>query len=311
MQENTHLADLSISLFNRTLSNPTVLASGILGVTKASIEFCSQRGAGAVTIKSVTRSPRKGHPLPIACGFESGLLNAVGYSGPGYVSALQEFSGISKECAAIGSIVAEDAEEYAFLAKEFIAKSDFWAFEIPLSCPHTPGYGELAGHSSPEATFNIVQGIKRETTVPLIVKLSANAKGLGEVARAAQDAGADAVCAVNTLGPGRAIDPFSRRTVLGYGSGGVSGPALKPVALRAVYEIYQNVTIPIIGTGGISTGLDAAEMLMAGATLIGIGTAVVTRGVDVFTKVCNELLEFMSEEGFDNVLQLRGLAHAG
>jgi dihydroorotate dehydrogenase (NAD+) catalytic subunit len=304
------LADLTVHLFGRTLDNPTVLASGILGVTKSSIILCAEHGAGAVTIKSITRLPRKGHPLPIACGFESGLLNAVGYSGPGYASALEEFAGVSEvSVPVIGSIVAENADEYAFLARQFIDKLRFWAYETPLSCPHTPGYGELAGHSSPDATYEIVKSLKRETDVPVIVKLSANVRGLGEVARAAEQAGADAICAVNTLGPGRSIDPFSGKTVLGYGSGGISGPALKPVAIRCVFEIFQSVKIPIIGTGGVSTALDAVEMLMAGATLVGIGTAVVTRGLKVFAEVTEGLRQFMTEQGYERVSDLTGLAH--
>lgn len=304
------MVDLSVDFLGHRLPNPTVLASGILGVTKASLALCAQNGAAAVTLKSVTRESRKGHPLPIACGFEGGLLNAVGYSGPGYVGGLDEFDGVEEiDGMVIGSIVAGDADEYAFLATEFVNKLSFDAFEIPLSCPHTPGFGELAGHSTPEATTEIVAKLKSVTDVPLIVKLSANVSNIAMVARAAQDAGADAICAVNTLGPGMLLDGKSSKPILGYGSGGISGPALAPVALLAVHEIYEQVDIPIVGTGGIATGRDAVAMLQAGATLLGIGTAVVTRGIGVFATVCRELEDALRSMGHENLADIRGKSH--
>src|SRR3989344_4222238 len=205
------------------MRNPTILASGILGVTTASLKFCADHDAGAVTMKSITKEVRKGHNQPIVHVYEGGMLNAVGYSNPGYESAIDEFKDLKKVgCPVIGSIVAKDAEEFAFLAENFVNKLEFDALEIPLSCPHTPGFGTMAGHSTPEATREITQAIKEKTNIPLIIKLSPNAQNIGMVAKAAEDAGADAICAVNTMGPGMLIDTKTGKKIMGFGMGGVS-----------------------------------------------------------------------------------------
>lgn len=304
------MADISLEFLGLNMKNPTVLASGILGVTTASVKFCADNGAGAVTIKSITKEPRYGHHQPIVHTYKGGMLNAVGYSNPGYEKALDEFKDLKKVGApVIGSIVAKDAEEFGFLADNFVNKLEFDALEIPLSCPHTPGFGTMAGHSTPEATYEITKAIKESTKIPVIIKLSPNVNNIGAVAKSAEDAGADAICAVNTLGPGMLIDINSGKKIMGFGMGGVSGEALKPVAIRTVYDIYDFVKIPIIGTGGVANGDDAVQMLMAGATTIGIGTAVVTRGVDVFSKVSEEIISFMEKNGYTKLNQLTGMAH--
>ena len=304
------MGDVSLDFLGFKLKNPTILASGILGVTSASLKFVVDNGAGAVTIKSITKELRKGHPQPIMHNFKGGMLNAVGYSNPGYENALEEFSDLSSVGApVIGSIVAKDAQEFAFLTKEFVNKLNFDALEIPLSCPHTPGFGTMAGHSSPEATAEITKAIRKNTKLPLIIKLSPNVPNIGAVAKAAQDAGADAICAVNTSGPGMSIDVNTGKKMLGFGMGGISGEALKPLALRTVYDIYEFVDIPIIGTGGVSTGEDALQMIMAGATCVGIGTGVLTRGVDVFKKVRDEIKTIMEKNNYSKITDLIGMAH--
>jgi dihydroorotate dehydrogenase (NAD+) catalytic subunit len=301
---------LETNLCGMKLKNPTILASGILGVTTASVKFCSDNGAGAVTIKSITKEPRKGHNQPIVHTFEGGMMNAVGYSNPGYEDALDEFKDLKKVgCPVIGSIVAKDAEEFAFMTENFVNKLEFDALEIPLSCPHTPGFGTMAGHSTPEATSEITRAIKKVSKVPVIIKLSPNAPNIGLVAKAAEEAGADAICAVNSMGPGMIIDTSSGKKVLGFGMGGVHGEALKPIAIRTVYDIYDFIKIPIIGTGGVATGDDAMQMIMAGATAVGIGTAVVTKGRDVFSKVSDEIITYMEENGFTKLKQMVGMAH--
>ena len=304
------MVDLSVDLLGMRLENPTVLASGILGVTKGSLKFCARHGAGAVVIKSITREPRKGHPPPIVCASGGGLLNAVGYSNPGYRHAMAEYEDLADVgVPVIGSFVAETAEEYVFLAEHFANHLEFDAVEIPLSCPHTPRYGELAGHSGTDITYEIVSALKASLRAPLIVKLSANLQDIGPVAKAAEDAGADAITAVNTLGPGTCFEAETGRRVLGFGFGGMSGPPLKPVALKAVFDTYQAVKIPIIGTGGVSTGQDAVEMIMAGATAVGVGTAVVPRGVDVFRKICEEMEDLLAARGCSSLAEIRGRTH--
>ncbi|MFH1591656.1 MAG: dihydroorotate dehydrogenase [archaeon] len=306
------MASIGVDFLGSKLKSPTVLASGILGVTTASMRLCVENGAGAVTMKSITREPRKGHAQPIVHQFPGGLLNAVGYSNPGYEAALEEFSGIGRlGVPVIGSIVAKDADEFAFLAEHFADKLPFAALEIPLSCPHTPGFGTMAGQSTPEATLKITKAVKKKTKLPLIVKLSPNVQNIAGLAKAAETAGADAICAVNSMGPGMLIDISTGKRALGFGMGGVTGAALMPIALRTVYDISQAVKIPIIGTGGVATGEDAMQMLMAGATVVGVGTAVLDRGVEVFDRINEELAELMDIYGYNRIKDIIGVVDRG
>jgi dihydroorotate dehydrogenase (NAD+) catalytic subunit len=303
------MADLSVSLCGLKLANPTVLASGFIGISKASVAFAVKNGAGAVTIKSLSVEPRKGHPAPIVITYPGGMLNSVGYSNPGIDNVGDEFSDLSSVGApVIGSLTGRDLNDYCYLAEK-AAELDFAAIEVVLSCPHTPGYGTMAGLSTPEMTEQITSAVKERTRKPIWVKLSPTVMGLTELAKAAEAAGADAITAVNTAGPGIVIDIRARKPILGGKIGGLSGEALRPIAVRCVYDIYSAIKIPIIGTGGVSTGEHAAEMIMAGATGIGIGTGIYYRGIDVFRKVCAELDAFMAEIGAKNLADIRGAAH--
>ena len=303
------MADLTTNLCGIALRNPVILASGILGTTKALLRRVARAGAGAVTIKSVTLQPRDGHPNPTILTFEAGLINAVGHSNPGLEEALQEFAVLDDVSApVIGSVVGQNAEEFARVAERMAALS-FAAIELPLSCPHTPGYGTLAGQSTPEATFEITAAVRKVVKKPIFVKVSPNVPAIGEVAAAAEKAGADAITAVNSMGPGMLINIEARRPMLAFGMGGVTGPALRPVAVRCVYDIYKAVKIPIIGVGGVSTGRHAIEMMMAGAAAVGIGSAVYGEGIEVFGKVAREMSEWMDANGVHRVEELIGAAH--
>ncbi|MFH1182528.1 MAG: DUF561 domain-containing protein, partial [Candidatus Woesearchaeota archaeon] len=199
-------------------------------------------------------------------------------------------------------------KDFAYLAEQ-INDMGFAAVEAVISCPHTPGFGTMGGQSTPQAAAEITSAIRKKTGLPLFIKLSPNVEGIGRIAKAAEDAGADCITAVNTLGPGMVIDVRTAKPVLGGIVGGISGPALKPVAVRCVYDIYKSVSIPIIGTGGVMTGSDAAEMILAGASAVGIGSAVYYRGIDVFRKVCEELDALMKECNYRNIEAMRGKAH--
>ena len=300
---------LETKLCGLKLRNPTVLASGIVGVSKASVSYAAENGAGAVTIKSLTTDRRKGHPAPIILTYEGGMLNSVGYSNPGIDNVEDEFRELKSVGApVIGSITGKDADDFSVLAEK-INGMDFAAVEIALSCPHTPGYGTMAGQSTPEATGEITKAVREKTDKPLFVKLSPNVMAISEIAKAAEKAGADAITAVNTLGPGMIIDVKSTKPVLGGKIGGLSGDGLRPVAVRCVYDIYKSVKIPIIGTGGIITGEHAVQMMMAGASAVGIGTAVYNRGIGVFNKINDEISRFMKENGYDSIEDMRGKAH--
>ena len=294
------MADIGVNLCGLKLANPTVLASGIVGISKASVSYAVKNGAG---------EPRKGHPAPIILTYEGGMLNSVGYPNPGIDNIAEEFSNLKSVGApVIGSITGKNAEEFAMLAGK-INKMDFAAIEIVMSCPHTPGYGTMAGQSTPEITEEITKAVRAKVTKPLFVKLSPNVMAISEIAKAAEKGGADAITAVNTLGPGMVIDIKSRKPVLGGKIGGLSGDALRPVAVRCVYDIYKSVKIPIIGTGGVLTGEHAVEMIMAGATAVGIGTGVYNRGISVFRKVTREITAFMKENNYSTLEEMRGKAH--
>lgn len=303
------MPDISVSFAGLRLQNPTMLASGILGVTKSSLKYVVEHGAGACVIKSISLEPRSGHAAPNMHPVEGGFLNAVGYSNPGLEEAKREFSSLREVGApVIASIVGKDADEFARNAEQFLS-DEFAAVEAVLSCPHTPGYGTLAGQGSPESTEKITKTIRAKTKLPLFIKLSPQSEPISEVAKAAEAGGADGITAINTAGPGMYIDIKTRSPVLHFGMGGLSGPALRPIAVRSVHDIYKSVKIPIIGVGGIQSGRDAIEMMMAGAQAVQIGTGIYYKGIDVFKQVTDEIRTFMEEEGIEKISEIVGTIH--
>ena len=306
------MVSIESTMFGKNTKGPTVLASGVLGVTRATLEKVCENGCGAVTTKSLSLEPRKGHEGPNIVETECGLLNAMGYPNPGIEEGLREFSNWKRKEPLIISIVGKDAAEFATLAQrveEAKGSLGATAVEAVLSCPHTPGYGTMAGQLEPESVSKITRAIKEKTKLPLIIKLSPSIPGEVKAAKAAEDAGTDAINMGNSLGPGMKIDLHRKRPILGFGMGGLSGPAIKPIAVRCVYDIYKAVEIPILGTGGINSGVDAIEMIMAGATWVGVGTAVYYRGPVVFGSLLREIEAWMELNNHDNLKDLVGVAH--
>ena len=300
---------LEVNLCGIKMRNPTVLASGVMGLSKGTLKRVADEGAGAVTIKSISPKPREGHPNPTIIGFEAGLMNAVGYSNAGIEQAKVEFTDLKQVgVPVIGSALGKNADEFAQVVAE-MDKMEFDAIELPLSCPHTPGYGTMAGHGSCEAVGEIVSAARKETKKPLFAKISPLVGEITEVAKEAEKAGADAITAVNSLGPGMIIDINTAKPIMGFKIGGICGPAIRPVAVKCVYDIYESVKIPVIGTGGVTTGRDAIEMILAGATAVGIGSAIYYRELDVFRKICFEMEWWMKKMGYKNLKELRGKAH--
>jgi dihydroorotate dehydrogenase (NAD+) catalytic subunit len=304
--------DIPRKLFGKRMKNPLILASGVLGVAKAGLEEAAENGAGAVTTKSLSLEPRKGHESPIIAETECGLLNAVGYSNPGMDDGIAEFSGWKREEPLIISIVGKDEREFARLANMLEQNKktlNCAAVELALSCPHTPGFGLMAGQAEPAAAGRIAKAVRAETELPVIVKLSPSVPGEVEAAKLAEKAGASAINMGNSLGPGMKIDINRGRPVLGFRMGGLSGPAIKPITVRCVYDIYDAVDIPVIGTGGVNTGQDAIEMMMAGAGLVGVGSAVYFRGADAFKKIDGEMRAWLRERGHKSAGEIVGVAH--
>jgi dihydroorotate dehydrogenase (NAD+) catalytic subunit len=304
------MVDLSTSLCDVKLKNPTVLASGILGVTSSTLVRVAGSGAGAVTIKSIGPVKREGHRNPVIVEVRDGLLNAVGLSCPAPDEAIDELKKAVKEVdtPVIASFYGSTVEEFRELAERITeVKPDF--LEANISCPNIGDeFGKPFGVNAGLAA-KVTCEIKNSSETPLIVKLTPNVSDITEIARSVEDAGADCIAAINTLGPGMVIDIETAKPVLSNKSGGLSGPAIKPVAIRCVYEIYETVDIPVIGIGGLQDGSDAVEMLMAGASAVGIGTAVWKRGINVFDNICRELEEYMDSHKYVKLDELIAKAH--
>jgi len=300
---------LTVEFLNKKFSNPIVLASGIVGVTGASLNNAINNGCGGVTVKSISQEPRTGHPNPTMAGYKHFFLNAVGLSNPGIDKALAELHKFKELSSAplLGSIFAGTPDEFADMAEKICeAPIDF--LEIDISCPNvSTEFGDPFAYSIP-AVETITKKVKAKATVPISIKLSPNAWNISEIAKAAENSGADAITAVNTIS-GMAINVQAKKPVLHNKQGGVSGPALFPIALKAVYDIYKSVKIPIIGTGGITTGEDALAMIMAGARLLGVGSAVYFRGPQAFAEITKEMETIMQAENIKSLEEIRGIAH--
>ena len=279
------------------------LAAGILGVTGSIMQRVARSGADVIVTKSIGLRPRKGHPGPILAVSHDGLLNAVGLTNPGIDAFSIEMQSIkTADVPVVLSIFGNSIEEIVEVAEK---GSELYpdAIELNLSCPHAE-IGLIA--HSPNLTRAYVQAVKETIDCPLFVKITPNASDYVAVAGAAEDAGADAVVAINTL-RGMKIDIDQKRPVLGNKVGGLSGPPVFPVAVRCVYELYEALSIPIIGVGGVSSWQDAIEMHLAGASAIQIGTAVI-ESLDVFIHVKNGVRDYLTREGFTKVSDIVGLA---
>lgn len=305
--------DLSVTLCGVRLQNPLVLASGILGTSAELLERVARCGAGAVTSKSCGPTPRAGHPNPTVLDWGHGLINAVGLSNPGVDEEVRILRDAKARLAPLGvpliaSIFAETAQGFGDVARQVAeAAPDF--VEVNISCPNVEAeFGRPFAADARDAAA-VTAAVRRAVSLPVIVKLSPNVPDIAAIARAVESEGADAIAAINTLGPGMVIDPDSGRPILANLTGGVSGPAIRPIAVRCVYDVSRAVRIPVIGIGGVARGRDAVEMIMAGATAVGIGSAVYYRGPEVFAAVREELRRFMEAHGYSAVSQMRGLAH--
>jgi len=306
---------LGVSLKNIRLSNPTVLASGILGVAGETLVRAAKNGAGAITTKSIGIHPREGHPNPCILTHKHGLINAVGLCHPAIEDSLKEIEYILQNSPSplIVSIHGKDAEEFAQAARMITQPASVRpaAVEVNISCPNVQDEFGKPFASDPILTKKIISAVKNTSRAPVIAKLSPNVPNIKEIARAAVNGGADMITAINTLGPGMIINLKAAKPILSNKSGGISGPCIKPIAVRCVYDIYEETKgkIPIIGTGGITTGEDAIEIIMAGASAVGIGSGIYYRGIGIFKKVCREMEGFMIKNGYRDLDEIRGIAH--
>jgi len=290
------------------LKSPLVLASGILGTSPELMQRIANSGAGAVTTKSIGPIEREGWKNPTVIELEHGLLNAVGLPSPGYNNMEEEFSELNKiKVPWIASVYGSSIEEYVKVA-EYVSKKNPSMIELNISCPNSKAHGQIFG-INPEIAKEITQKTKQACgKIPIMPKLTPQATDICEIAMACEEGGANAICAINTV-QGMAIDIEMRKPVLSNKMGGLSGPAIKPIAIRCVYQIFEKVKIPILGMGGITRGEDAIEMIMAGATAVGVGSAVYYNGIDCFKKINSEMENWMKKNKVKNLEEIKGAAH--
>jgi dihydroorotate dehydrogenase (NAD+) catalytic subunit len=289
------------------LANPTMLAAGILGYTGLSLKRVIESGAGAVVTKSMGLEPQSGYPNPTVVQTSCGLLNAMGLPNPGISHFKDEMHKLQNiEVPIIFSVYGFSPEDFVKVAKIAI-EIGAAAIELNVSCPHVKKAGAQLG-SDASLLSEIVREVKKHVKNPVIVKLTPNVADITTIALAAEKAGADAITTTNTV-KAMAIDIETCRPILANKFGGLSGPAIKPIALRCTYDVYRSVNIPIIGCGGISCWQDAIEFMLAGASAVQIGTAIAFKGLDVFHSVVKGIESYLEKKQVMNVNDLVGLAH--
>ncbi len=296
--------DLSVDLCGIRLRNPVLAASGTFGFGREMAEVFPLSSLGGIVSKGITLLPRRGNPPPRVAETASGMLNSVGLQNPGIEAFLREelpFM-VAQGCAVAVNIAGAGAEEYEALV-ERLDRTPVDLIEVNLSCPNVRE-GCMAFGATARGVESLVSRIRPRTRKPLAIKLTPQADSISETARAAESAGADAVSLVNTL-LGMAIDIETRRPVLANNVGGLSGPAILPVALRMVHEVAGTVRIPVIGMGGIQTGQDAIAFLLAGATAIQVGTATLINPT-ACQDVVNEIASWMRAHSVPTVRSLIG-----
>lgn len=304
---------LAQTLLGVRFKNPTVLASGIWGITAAGWRRAAKGGAGAVTTKSLWLREHRGHPNPTIISTDHWTLNAVGVPDAGVAKAREEIGNFNnnKPVPLLANIIAESVEDYAKTAVRILElKPDF--LEVNISCPNIedefgrPFACSIGDSAAATKAVKAVSG-----NVPVFIKLSPNVDSIAAIALSCAESGADGFTVINTAGPGMAIDLRSRMPILANRVGGISGPGIKPLAVRCIADVYRATEgkLPIIGTGGVETGEDAIEFLLAGATLIGIGTALAPRGETVFQSVCKEMTAWCKEQGVRDISELIGAMH--
>jgi len=304
--------DLSVQLAPQNkrgllLSNPVMTASGTFGYGTEYAEVIDIQRLGAIICKGTTLKPRPGNPQPRLWETASGVLNSIGMENIGIDALIKEKSPLwaKWKVPVIVNILGESIGDYAKLAKRLDRVAGVSGIEVNISCPNISAGGMEFG-ANPKSAAQVTAAVKAKTTLPVIVKLSPNVTDITEVACAVAEAGADAISLINTL-KGMAIDTAGRKPVLGNVSGGLSGPAIKPVALYMVYQVARKVEVPVIGCGGIASANDALEFIMAGASAVQVGTA-------NFTNPCTPLdiidgiERFMDKEGIRRITELIGAA---
>lgn len=298
------MSNMKVNLAGVTLNNPVMTASGTFGSGEEYSHLLDLNRLGAVVTKGVANVPWQGNPTPRVAETYGGMLNAVGLQNPGLdlfiqrdIPFLQEY-----DCKIIVNVCGKTKEDYVD-AVEQLSNQPVDLLEINVSCPNVKE-GGIAFGQNPEALFDITNAVKKAAKQPIIMKLSPNVTDITEMARAAEAGGADVISLINTI-TGMKIDVHKRQFVLANKTGGLSGPAIKPVAVRMVYQVAQTVKVPIIGMGGISNAEDAIEFMLAGATAISVGTANFSDPTATIS-IVEGIKQYMEQYGIEDINELIG-----
>ena len=305
------MVNTSVNLCGVPLSNPVIPASGTFGFGYEFTRFYDINILGSISLKGTTKEPRFGNPTPRIAECPSGLLNAVGLQNPGAENVLKNelktLKSIYKK-PVMANVSGFSVDDYVSAVETLDEDDSIGWFEINISCPNVHG-GGLAFGTNPENAAAVTKAVRKVTDKPIIIKLSPNVTDIAEIAKACEDAGADGVSLINTL-LGMKIDLKTKKPLLANKTGGLSGPAVKPVAVRMVYQVYEAVKIPIVGMGGISSAADVLEFMLAGATAVEVGAANL---IDPYAckKIIEDLPKAMEKYGIKNLSEIIGEAHNG
>ena len=309
MNKREHLPapDLSVDLGGIRMNNPVAVASGTFGYGREYEDYMDISSLGAVIVKGTTLEPRVGNPPPRIIETPAGMLNAIGLENPGIDIFLYQHLPYlrDKGVTVIANLAGNSIEDYAAVTAKLEGHPGIAGIELNISCPNVKKGGLQFG-TDPLMVKQVVQAVKKETSLPVMPKLSPNVTNIVEIAWAAQEGGADALAMINTL-MGMAIDIDRRRPVLANVFGGLSGPAIKPVALRMVYQVRREMNIPILGGGGIMNARDALEFIMAGATAVSVGTGNFVNPRAALD-IAQGIQEFMVEQGINKINEVVGAA---
>jgi len=305
------MIDLSTTFSNAWFPSPLFTASGCASSGKELAQFIDLREIGAVVTKSVMSKARHGRPTPRMAETPSGMVNSIGLQGPGIDAFLAEDLPwlVNQKARVIVSIAGETVEEYATLARKVRSAPGISALEVNISCPNVENRG-LVFACDPEASRRVIDGVRKTLggELPIIAKLSPDVTDLVSIAKGVVDAGADGLALINTV-LSMVINLDTMRPHLGGKTGGLSGPAIRPIAVRAIYQVHEALpNVPILGMGGVSTGRDALELILAGAKGVSVGTASFADPAAIIT-IQNELKELLTARGFTSVAQAVGFAH--
>ena len=299
--------DLSVEIAGIKMKNPLMTASGTFGYGRDYADFFSPAILGALVINGVTLKPCPGNPAPRLVETPAGLLNSIGLENPGVEVVLKEYLPPLAEynTPLIVNIAGQTIREYVQLAEKLSTSPIVKALEVNISCPNVQAGGMVFG-SDPEMVFQVIKQVKENTDLPIIAKLTPNVTDIVTTALAAEAAGADALSLINTL-LGMSIDLDKKRPVLANQVGGLSGPAIKPIGVRMVWQVAPKVKIPLIGMGGIINFQDALEYIMAGATAVAVGTGQFVNP-HCCPEIINDLEQYCREKGIAKITQLKGVA---